>query len=260
MKKYHLVFTSNFKNENPYLKEWIDYHLGVGVDHLYLFNQDGSKEADEIVNPYVKRGVVTVHPWTDFPPKYDQATYFFQKNKKHLAYMHAAEHYRHLTQWMLKIDLDEFLYLGDPTRTVKEYLHNINPSEHRSIRVPRFDFGSAGHDIKPEGPVTQNFMKRESTHSNYKDMGNADFLNNNHYCHSSHRWSYQLFPRPGILELTDPEGLRINHYYTKSREEYFERQNISRGRRKSEADFQEIEKRTNQVEDKGMLRFGDLVE
>ena len=28
------------ENEAKYLKEWIDYHLIVGVDHFYLYNKE----------------------------------------------------------------------------------------------------------------------------------------------------------------------------------------------------------------------------
>ncbi|WP_369598480.1 glycosyltransferase family 2 protein, partial [uncultured Muribaculum sp.] len=31
-----------FKDEEPYLKEWIDYHILIGVDHFYLYNNNSS--------------------------------------------------------------------------------------------------------------------------------------------------------------------------------------------------------------------------
>ncbi|MDX1638819.1 MAG: glycosyltransferase family 92 protein, partial [Balneolaceae bacterium] len=94
MKKYFLSFATNFKDENPYLKEWIDFHRAVGVDHFYLFNQCGSDESWNILEPYIARNIVTVHDWTNFSSKYEGPTYFFQKNRNHLAYMHAARNYR----------------------------------------------------------------------------------------------------------------------------------------------------------------------
>ncbi len=254
MKKHFLSFVSNFKDENPYLKEWLDYHLKVGVDHFYLFNQCGSEEADRILAPYIKKKLVTVHDWTNISPKYDGPTLFFQKNKNHMAYTHAATNYRDETEWLLKIDLDEFLFMADENQTISSWLHKIDKEKYRAIRVPRIDFGSAGLKEQPEGGVLENYLEREKTASNYKDMANTDFLNNNNYCYSSHRWSFRLFGRGEIFEPHPTNELRINHYYTKSRQEYFDRQNISRGRKVSEEDFAAIEVRTNAVKDDSMLR------
>ena len=254
MKKYFLSLVSNFKNENLYLEEWLDYHLNAGIDHFYLYNQCGSPEADQILAPYVAKGVVTVHDWTDFSKKYEGPTFFFQKNRNHMGYTHAATHYRSDTTWLLKIDVDEFLFMADEQESIKSWLKKVNTKKVKTIRVPRIDFGSNGHKQLPSGGVLENFTRREATPSNYKDMANTDFLDNNNRCNSSHRWSYKLFSSGAVLEPTTANELRINHYYTKSKEEYFNRQNISRGRKVSDEDFKRIEERTNAVEDKSILQ------
>ena len=81
--QHFLSFVTNFKNEQAYLKEWLDYHIQVGVDHFYLFNQDGSEESRKILAPYEQAGYVTQHIWTHFGAEYEGPTYFFQKNKIH---------------------------------------------------------------------------------------------------------------------------------------------------------------------------------
>lgn len=253
--RHFLSFVSNFKNENPYLREWLDYHIKVGVDHFYLFDQDGSDEAKNIIQPYVENGYVTVHDWTKFSPKFEGPTYFFQKNKNHLGNIYAARNYRHLNTWMLKIDIDEFLYSNDPSKRIKDILSQYDSNSIRRLRVPRIDFGSHGHINQPDGGILENYLSREKTSSNYKDMGSTKFLNENRRCFSQHRWSYHWYKFGKAIELDDNQPLRINHYYTKSREEYFNRQNISRGRKVSDADFQVIEERCNKVFDDGVLRF-----
>ncbi len=255
MKKHFLSFVSNFKNENPYLKEWIDFHLSVGVDHLYLYDQCGSEESKQILAPFVQKKLVTVHDWTNIRSKYDRPTFFFQKNKNHMAYMHAAANYRCETEWLQKIDLDEFLFVPDDNSSIKEWLQSLDKSSIRAVRVPRIDFGPNDHSEKPVGGVLQNYTTREAEPSDYKDLANTDFLNNNNFCFSSHRWSYQLFPRGKIFEPSGFNELRINHYFTKSKEEYFGRQNISRARPISEEDFKKIETRTSQVKDAAILNF-----
>ena len=103
-KKHFLTFATNFKNENPYLKDWIEYHVKVGVDHFYLYDQDGSEEAKEILRPYEENGIVTRHPWTHLDgTKYDGATKWWQRNKNHMGFAHAAKTYRKEFQWLMKI-------------------------------------------------------------------------------------------------------------------------------------------------------------
>lgn len=255
MKKYYLSFVSNFKNENPYLKEWLDFHIKVGIDHFFLFDQDGSQESAEILEPYIRNQLVTVHDWTLINSKFERPTYFFQKDKNHMAYTHAATHYRDHTHWLLKIDIDEFLFMANPDFTIKSWLKKLDSRAIRAVRVPRINFGNNGHIKKPEGGVLENYVKRESDPSNYKDMANTSFLNDNYFCYSSHRWSYRIFPRGQILQLDSIDGLRINHYFTKSKEEYFERQNISGWRKQNEEAFRAIRERTNQVQDGTILRY-----
>src|SRR3990172_6084476 len=94
-KKHYLVFATNFKNENSYLAEWLNYHIIAGVDHFYLYDQDGGEEARKILEPYEKASLVTRHAWTHYDgTRYDGPTRSFQINKNHLASGHCARNYR----------------------------------------------------------------------------------------------------------------------------------------------------------------------
>ena len=42
--KYSVSLCLIFKNEAPFLKEWLDYHLTVGVDHFYLYNNNSDDD------------------------------------------------------------------------------------------------------------------------------------------------------------------------------------------------------------------------
>lgn len=259
-----LSFVSNFRNENPYLGDWIEYHLHNGVDHLYLFDQDGSEEARNILRPFVASGRVTVHEWYNIDRKWDFTfkpsgkTQFFQKNRKHLAYSFAARKYRKETLWLLKIDLDEFLVMPPELGSIQSFLKSIDTEKNRALRVPRYDFGDNGYVARPNLRVSEAYLHREASPSNYKDIASARFLNGNHFCNSSHRWSYRIkghLGRTPIQDLSSESviGLRIHHYYTKSRQEYFERQNISGGRKIGDSAYAAIQQRTNEVEDRTIL-------
>lgn len=40
--KYRISLCLIFNNEAPFLKEWLDYHIVVGIDHFYLYNNNST--------------------------------------------------------------------------------------------------------------------------------------------------------------------------------------------------------------------------
>ena len=51
-----------FRWEGPYLREWMEYHMLLGVEHFYLLSNDCDKVeySTAILQPYVDAGVVTL--------------------------------------------------------------------------------------------------------------------------------------------------------------------------------------------------------
>ena len=255
-KKHFLTFATNFKNENPYLKTWIDYHLKVGVDHFYLYDQDGSEEAKNILKPYEEKGQVTRHPWTHLDgTKYDGATKWYQRNKNHMGFAHAAKNYRNEFQWLMKIDVDEFLYPLEDKMSLIDWLKTVDVKKIKGVKVPRINFGNNNHDTTPTEPILKAYTKRENDYSDHKDLGNGDFLSSNRFAYSAHWWHYKYFKSGSILKEHDEIGWRINHYYTKSLEEYMGRQNVSGGRPEGRVGFDEKNSGCNEILDEGMLKF-----
>lgn len=98
--QYQLSIGMIFQNEAPYLKEWIEYHLLVGVDHFYLYNDQSSDDYQQVLAPYVSQGVVELFhavPQNDF-----NGTQIDCYNKT------LQRAYR-LSKWVAMIDSDEFL-------------------------------------------------------------------------------------------------------------------------------------------------------
>ena len=94
--KYNISISSCFKNEGPFLKEFIEYHLFIGYDHFYLYNNNSTDNYQEVLRPYIERGVVTL---IDLPVVPVQGP----------AYQHFNDHFRNETKWVTFIDLDEFV-------------------------------------------------------------------------------------------------------------------------------------------------------
>ena len=56
--KYELAIGAITKNEGPYIKEWIDYHILVGVQKFYIYDNESTDDTAKILKPYIKKGIV----------------------------------------------------------------------------------------------------------------------------------------------------------------------------------------------------------
>lgn len=94
-KKYNLCLCGIFKDEAPFLEEWIIYHKLIGVEHFYLYNNNSSDNYKEAIDKFIEEGLVTLIEWP-----YEQGQIS--------AYRHFYENYRNQTQWFSFLDIDEF--------------------------------------------------------------------------------------------------------------------------------------------------------
>lgn len=94
--RYRLSLVLIFKDEAPYLEEWIEYHLMLGVEHFYLYQNNSTDNYQEVLKPYIKNEKLTLIDWPEYPGQYS-------------AYLDWYRTYRNETQWVAFIDTDEFL-------------------------------------------------------------------------------------------------------------------------------------------------------
>ena len=104
-KKYDLVICAIFKDEELFLKEWIEYHKLVGVQHFYLYDNGSSDSSLEILKPYIKAKEVDLISWKR--QSSNQQEYNF--NIQIPAYEHALKIAKKKAKWAAFIDLDEFI-------------------------------------------------------------------------------------------------------------------------------------------------------
>lgn len=99
-KEHTISICAIFKNEGPFLKEWIEYHLLIGIDHFYLYNNFSDDNYIEVLQPYIEKGIVTLIDW---PIDGGQLP----------AYKHCYDNFKNETNWIAFIDLDEFICLSN---------------------------------------------------------------------------------------------------------------------------------------------------
>ncbi|NBO24478.1 MAG: hypothetical protein EBU93_04520, partial [Chlamydiae bacterium] len=124
-----------FQNEAPYMKEWIEYHLAVGVDHFYLTNNRSEDDYLKVLKPYIDHGIVDLFH-LDTAPTSEKDWIKVQQT----AYLNTGVFARGKTKWMAFIDLDEFIF---PVKhlNVKNFLKKYD--RWPSICINWLEFGTS---------------------------------------------------------------------------------------------------------------------
>jgi hypothetical protein len=216
-----------FKNEHAYLKEWLDHHINQGTDHFYLYSNDSNMSNYPYLSNYNQ--YITLIPWQN---KINNGPETIQRQ----AYTHTIQNYNYEYKYIMMLDIDEFIISEDKTKKVIDIINTL-PYNTKAIKVPRYNFGSNNHIIKPNGSVINNYTKREKICSSYKTIAQSKYIDTNKKFYGVHdfnllyggiiynpHFNYNTGYPNGCTDTTINEiPLRINHYYTKSYNEYIER-------------------------------------
>ncbi len=213
-----LVVCSVFKNEAKYIQEWIEFHRIVGVSKFFLYNNNSADNFLEILSPYIKANIVDL---TDWP----------MSNPSQLAaYSHFINKAGKVKVWAAFIDIDEFLF--SPILEKVTTVLNLCDSP-QAFGVNWLCFGSGGQiEYRPQ-PVIKRFTLRGpdslSENLHIKSIIRLDqdvsVGSNPHYFQVQYgTYTEASFPLFGPFTPTNQtQVLRINHYKTKSKQEWLAR-------------------------------------
>ena len=220
----HLAICAIFINEAPYLREWIEFHRLVGVEKFYLYQNRSEDDWQSILKPYIDEGLVEVTDWPRRPPCQIQA------------YQHFINKHRGEPGWTAFLDCDEFLF-SPGHATVGEAIEAIALPDWGAIGVNWMFFGASGQEAPTPGPVIERFTLRAT--DNFEPNRHIKTIARMDRVQLAGPSSHQIKTSGGTFselghQLTGPftptpthTRLRINHYHTKSRQEYLRR--IARG-------------------------------
>jgi glycosyl transferase family 92 len=102
---YELAIGAIFQNEEPYLKEWIEFHKLVGVDHFYLYNHSSTDGYLAVLEPYILSGEVELFDWPVPANSWNEWIHEVQP----AAYVNCIKRAKGRAKWLALIDIDEFL-------------------------------------------------------------------------------------------------------------------------------------------------------
>jgi hypothetical protein len=139
------------KNEGHNMREWIEYHILVGVEKFYIYDNESTDGTLDILRPYIESGIV------DY-------TYFPGHKQQRPAYLDAFQKHGHDTNWIAPIDMDEFIVPLE-YETIPQFLKNL-PATATQLCVGWMVYGNSGHENKHEGLVIEAFKYNSGKASN----------------------------------------------------------------------------------------------
>lgn len=206
---YYSAVIMVIKHENRYLKEWIDWHLDIGFDHIYLYDNGIEEKVTEITSAYSDevRGKITVIDWCEHHEH-------LQQN----AYEHFMENFKQDVRWGIFIDSDEFVRFTDNTLTkVNDFLKNYE--DYTEIWGYEVEYDANGQETYEDKPVRERFTRQTDVREGFywKNfvqpnrisgwlMHYAQYNSDKHFLFKNESKNQDLFV--------------IDHYYTKSWEEW----------------------------------------
>lgn len=229
MEKYFLSICTVIRNEGPYFEEWVRFHRLQGVEHFYIYlnssvGEDLETNAVVLKQQEIGKDITIVRQ----PGKRQQC----------ICFQHCLQVFGHESEWIAFIDTDEFLWSPtiDNVQAVLriDWFKHLTKENTAGIAVHWVMFGSNGHKEKTDGLVIERFTRRAGSVNNHvKSIVRPRYIKS---CGSD---PHSFLPKEGFT-IIDERGvvlppnyansttgsadiLRINHYHTKSRAEFFSR-------------------------------------
>lgn len=169
-----------FKYEDHYLLEWLYYYIMHGINHFYLYSNENTENTFRLLKPFIDKGYITYIIWNDdklqlIPKSKRRKSWndYSSISLQNLAFIDFVKNYKNDTKWIIKVDVDEFIYLSDNNLFIKDILNN---TEKNYFSVPRFDFGNNGYRTKPSGLIIDNYTKSEEESSSSKAIALTKFI------------------------------------------------------------------------------------
>ncbi len=225
--KYYCSVCLIIRDENEYLEEWLRWHIGQGVEHFYIYDH-GSKEPvkDFVMSLGTEVSEkITVIDWSGV-----------HKDTQPEAYNDCLKRFKFESRWIGFIDADEQVRLKTG-QLLPEFLRNYE--DYAGLFAVWLIYDANGQIKQSNAPLRQRF-----THVNFNDeyasrMGKVFVqallmremvIHNgspeNGFCVVD-EYKNKIAPYFLVCEKPSYDYICVDHYYTKSYEEWLKK--IDRG-------------------------------
>ena len=218
--KYYLSICTIIKNERN-LEEFITYYIIQGVEHFYIYDNDSTIPIKNRLNKYIFREKCTI-------------INFSGHSMQMKSYNHCLNNYGHETKWLCIFDGDEYI-LPKNKFTLRDFLSDYN--DFHAIGINWVFYGTSFHDKKQDGfIIDKDRYTSNKLDKHIKTICQPLFTKmctNPHFVILNDPSKYidplkNTISGPFNNNLGNIEIIQLNHYYTRSLEESYEKE--QRGR------------------------------
>ncbi|MDR2338172.1 MAG: glycosyltransferase family 92 protein [Deltaproteobacteria bacterium] len=206
---YYLSIAAILKDEAPYIEEWIEYHLLVGVEHFYLYDNESTDNLQKVLQPYINRGIVVYESWAG-------------QAQQVSVYNDAVLKCKAETRWLAIIDADEFIVpLQD--ENIPQFLQSYE--QYPAVVLNWFIFDCAGHINQPSGLVIENYTRgNRGTHIksivNPRKVAHANIHGHVYFNQELAVTENFMTVSGDFVQYDFVKRIQLNHYWTKSYAEF----------------------------------------
>jgi hypothetical protein len=205
------------KNDEAALIENIKYHTLIGVDHFIIYDNLSTRPLSQALS---NMSNVTVHLWSDT-----------QRGRQVRCYNDCINRYANTFRWVGFIDTDEFIVPKNGVKSVKDFLKDYE--NYGGLGINWRCFGSSGH-TKKQTSIIESYIYAAGSgdDAHIKSIVNPKAVETSVI--NLHGFKY----KPGFFCVNELKQkiethhhntpvsrklIQINHYVTRSREEYEEK-------------------------------------
>ncbi|MDR7271923.1 hypothetical protein J2X20_004597 [Pelomonas saccharophila] len=188
------------KNEARYIAEWLEYHFGLGIAHITLYNNGSEDNLSEVCSYFDN---VTLVEWPE------------RGNQQRTAYQHYLRRSKFRKVWTAFIDADEFIFDACGTG-LNAFVEGLD-YDVGGLEMPWVIFDSNNNTLRPKGLVLENYTRKHAVapQQNVKTLCRPEAINEEDF-RCPHRFSYREGFRSVEVSLNE---LPLFHYMLRSTED-----------------------------------------
>lgn len=96
-----MTLATMVKNQRRWLREWIEFHLMMGFDHIIIYDNESEDEPYEILKPYADQGLLTYIPWPPASKPPMPATFQTRTERYQYQWLHDALETCYSATWLM---------------------------------------------------------------------------------------------------------------------------------------------------------------
>ena len=144
------------KNENLYIREWVEYHKSIGISAIHLYDNNNIEHIEDVIGDYIRNKYVTLH---DVRGKEKGLVYDSEFiNLQPHCYIEFYNEYSENFDWICFIDVDEFIIIND----IQEFLSLSKFDNFDVILASWKTFDDNDYIVKPDMSVREAYTRTSS--------------------------------------------------------------------------------------------------